>query len=70
MGGPSIYIERRGPPHMRRRHLPFSIDYSAAAQWMFCMDLALAEVVTDDELRAHLHHGFARVANHMRNQPT
>jgi hemoglobin len=67
-GGPRTYLEERGHPRMRMRHLPFPIDTAARDAWMRCMDLALAEVVDDPYLRGGLHDAFLRLADHMRNQ--
>lgn len=69
LGGPQRYVEKRGHPRLRARHLPFAIGTSEAEQWMRCMRLALEETVADPALRAHLENALAQVADHMRNQP-
>jgi hemoglobin len=69
LGGPPVYVERFGHPRLRARHLPFPIDTRVRDQWMHCMRRALAECVTDDELRAFLDQTLDRLADHMRNQP-
>ncbi|KAB2897949.1 MAG: group II truncated hemoglobin [Kofleriaceae bacterium] len=69
LGGPPVYVERFGHPRLRARHLPFPIDTRVRDQWMLCMRRALAETVTDDELRAFLDQTLDRLADHMRNQP-
>ncbi len=69
LGGPPRYVERFGHPRLRARHLPFPIDTRVRDQWMLCMRRALAETVTDDELRAFLDETLDRLADHMRNQP-
>ena len=68
-GGPRAYLEARGHPRMRARHLPFAIGRAEAAAWMRCMTQALDEQVDDAGLRDHLVDAFARIADHMRNQP-
>lgn len=68
MGGPQLYVEKHGHPMLRRRHLPFPIGNSERDQWMYCMRLALNEVVEDEKLRAELLQAFTKVADHMRNQ--
>lgn len=68
LGGPQLYIEKRGHPRLRRRHFPFAIDAAARDQWMRCMDGALHEVVQDAHLRDLLREQFARTADFMRNQ--
>lgn len=69
LGGPPLYIQRFGHPRLRARHLPFPIDAAARDQWLMCMDRALDELVGDRLLRMQLSQSFARVADHMRNQP-
>jgi hemoglobin len=69
MGGPDLYVQEYGHPMLRRRHMPFKVDVSARDQWLMCMDMALKEVVEDMPLRAELSEAFAKVGDHMRNQP-
>lgn len=68
MDGPQLFVEKFGPPMLRRRHLPFSIGDSERDQWLLCMDQALDDVVADIELRRELSDAFAKVADHMRNR--
>lgn len=67
LGGPSLYIEKRGHPRLRMRHLPFTIGAQARDEWMLCMRLALAEQVGDAKLRAALEQVFQQMADHMVN---
>lgn len=67
-GGPRTYMEERGHPMMRARHLPFAIDDAARDAWMACMTDALEETVADATLRSDLRGAFQRLADHMRNQ--
>jgi hemoglobin len=67
-GGPPMYIERFGHPRLRARHLPFSIGESERDQWLWCMNRALEEMVTDGLLRIQLSHAFAQIADFMRNR--
>lgn len=41
MGGPDRFVEKYGPPMLRRRHLPFRVDNEVRDQWLYCMRLAL-----------------------------
>lgn len=66
-GGPSLYIEKRGHPRLRARHLPFTIGAQARDEWMLCMRQALAEQVADPALRASLEQVFQQMADHMVN---
>jgi hemoglobin len=59
---------RKGHPRLRARHLPFTVDRAARDAWMRCMDLALAEVVADEEVRAGLSSALGQVATHMMNR--
>ena len=42
-GGPPRYIEQRGHPRLRIRHVPFYINQAARDRWMQHMTAALAE---------------------------
>lgn len=68
-GGPKHYLEARGHPAMRARHMPFAIGEAERDAWMGCMRHAMDEQVGDPELRAFLDGAFHRLADHMRNQP-
>jgi hemoglobin len=67
LGGPPLYMQRRGHPRLRARHMPFPIDTAARDQWMQCMEHALAQATLDDTARARLTSGFADLATHMIN---
>lgn len=41
-GGPPLYAQAYGPPRMRARHLPFSIDAAARQHWLDCWEPVLA----------------------------
>jgi len=43
LGGPQRYIEQRGHPRLRARHLPFKIDQAARDRWMQLMNEAMDE---------------------------
>lgn len=68
-GGPQTYIEKRGHPRLRARHLPFSIGKAERDQWMMCMILAVEDVGLKDPVKSELIDALLRVADHMRNQP-
>lgn len=67
LGGPPMYIERRGHPRLRARHLPFPIGEAERDAWMACMDRALGDVVAPGPTRDHVRNALARLADHMRN---
>ena len=61
-GGPPRYIEQRGHPRLRMRHMPFAIDQAARDRWVQLMDRALDDAVTDSAVRELLReflHGMA-----------
>jgi len=70
LGGPQLYVAKFGHPRLRARHLPFPIGDDEAAQWMLCMRQAMAEVITDGDLRVSLDRAFDDLAHHMRNRDT
>ncbi len=41
-GGPARFTPWRGFPRLRARHLPFPIGESEAAEWLECMEQAVA----------------------------
>ena len=69
LGGPQMFVERRGHPRLRARHLPFAVDTAAKDAWMLCMRSAVAEVVTIPDAHEYLLEPLERLADHMRNQP-
>ena len=67
LGGPPLYIAKRGHPRLRARHLPFSIGEDEVTEWLRCMGEALDERGVDGDLRAFLDEQFTLNANHLRN---
>ncbi|MEM8782417.1 MAG: globin [Planctomycetota bacterium] len=67
-GGPARYVEQRGHPRLRMRHLPFAIDERAAARWLSHMDAALAEAALPGPVIDVLRPFFAGTAEHMKNR--
>ena len=67
-GGPQLYIEKHGPPMLRRRHFPFAIGERERDQWMLCMYGALKEAQVPEPLFTRLVTTLHQFADHMRNQ--
>lgn len=67
-GGPQRYIERRGHPRLRMRHMPFPIDRRARDRWIELMDRALVEANFPPEVDATLRGFFDMVATMMINR--
>ena len=67
LGGPQLYMEKRGHPRLRMRHMPYVIDDAARDAWLLCMQRALDEVVPDELLKLQLNGAFRHMAHHLRN---
>ncbi len=68
-GGPPTYIEERGHPRLRGRHMPFAIDMAARDRWIELMGGAMREVDIPAAEAPLIGAFFAQVADTMRNQP-
>ena len=68
-GGPPRYIEQRGHPRLRMRHMPFAIDAAARHRWVALMDRALEQAALPDEAVAVLQPFFHHMASFMINTP-
>lgn len=66
-GGPPAYIEERGHPRLRMRHLPFRIDQTARDRWMLLMSNALDETKLPAEPDAVLRGFFDGMSSFMMN---
>ncbi|HXQ25703.1 MAG TPA: globin [Candidatus Acidoferrales bacterium] len=67
-GGPQRYIEERGHPRLRARHLPFRIDQAARDRWMKLMNNAFAEAALPAEVEQFLRAFFEQMSTFMINQ--
>jgi hemoglobin len=67
-GGPQRYIEERGHPRLRARHLPFHIDQAARDRWMQLMDKAIVEAALPAEAEGLLRAFFEQISAFMINQ--
>jgi hemoglobin len=67
-GGPQRYIEQRGHPRLRARHVPFPIDRRASERWLELMDRALAETALPADVDSVLREFFDAVAEMMINR--
>lgn len=61
-GGPPRYLERRGHPRLRLRHLPFPIDRQARDRWMQLMARALDDARLPPDVTALLRSFFENVS--------
>lgn len=67
-GGPQTFIEKRGAPMLRARHLPFSIGSAEIEGWLACFRQALDETVADETLREIFWGNIVKMGHHMRNR--
>jgi len=67
-GGPQRYIEERGHPRLRARHLPFRIDQVARDRWMQLMNNAFAEAALPTDVEQFLGAFFEQMSTFMINQ--
>jgi hemoglobin len=67
-GGPQRYVQQRGHPRLRARHMPFPIDSHARERWLQLMDRALAEAALPANVEPVLREFFEAVATMMMNR--
>ena len=67
-GGPQLYIEQRGHPRLRARHLPFPIDQTARDRWLQLMNNAFASAGLPEEVEHQLRSFFEQTSTFMINQ--
>lgn len=69
-GGPQRYIEERGHPRLRARHMPFPVTPAGRDRWMQLMTNAMKEAQLDPEAANILHQFFDQMATFMINRPS
>ena len=67
-GGPARYVEHRGHPRLRMRHMPFAIDGEARNRWVAMMDRALDEAELPSDVTQLLREFFHSTATFLRNR--
>jgi hemoglobin len=67
-GGPQRYIEQRGHPRLRARHLPFRINQAARDRWMQLMNNAFAGAGLPEEVERQFRLFFEQTSTFMINQ--
>ena len=67
-GGPARYVERRGHPRLRMRHMPFTINAAARDRWVMLMDRALDEAALPSDATALLREFFQSTATFLINR--
>jgi hemoglobin len=67
-GGSDRYIQERGHPRLRMRHVPFSIGEAERDRWLELMGGAMDELGLAGEARLNLGAFFDQVADFVRNR--
>lgn len=68
LGGPQLYIEKRGHPRLRSRHFVAAIGPAERDEWLLCFHRAMAETIENEKLRAIIWEPIERLAFHMQNR--
>jgi hemoglobin len=68
LGGDTRYLESRGHPRLRMRHMPFSIGIAERDRWLELMRAAMTESDLPAEAVPELDAFFSQVADFMRNR--
>ncbi|NTG46323.1 group II truncated hemoglobin [Agrobacterium rhizogenes] len=68
LGGPQLYIEKRGHPRLRSRHFVAAIGPVERDEWLLCFRRAIAETIENEKLRAIIWEPIERLAFHMQNR--
>ena len=68
-GGPQRYIEQRGHPQLRLRHMPFAVNAAARERWLQLMTNALDEMKLPPDVDTLLRRFFDGVSAMLINQP-
>ncbi|MFN7021195.1 MAG: globin [Phycisphaerales bacterium] len=68
MGGSRAYVDERGHPRLRARHMAFAIDRDGAGRWARAMMEAVEEMGVSDESAAELRSFFEQTAAWMVNR--
>ena len=68
-GGPQRYMEQRGHPRLRARHMPFAVNAAARERWLQLMGNALDEARLPPDADALLREFFLSVSEMLINRP-
>lgn len=66
-GGPTTYMEERGHPKLRLRHMPFHVGPAERDHWLLHMAAAVEQVTEPGPIRDALMNYFVPAAEHLRN---
>lgn len=68
-GGPPRYIEQRGHPRLRMRHMPFPLNQAARDRWMQLMTNAITEAQLPEDAAEVLLGFFDPMSTFLINRP-
>lgn len=68
-GGPQRYLQTRGAPALRMRHVKFTVNQEARDRWVQLMDKALDEAALPAEATATIREFLGQVATFLINRP-
>lgn len=68
-GGPNLYIQERGHPMLKRRHLPFEITPERRDAWLQCFEKALNDAKIEEPYLSVIMQRISMTAQHMMNTP-
>lgn len=66
-GGPTTYMDERGHPKLRMRHMPFHVGPAERDHWLLHMAAAVERVTQPGPIRDALMGYFVSAAEHLRN---
>lgn len=66
LGGPQLYYEHHHHANVKRMHEHLEIGRTERDAWLLCMDMALEQTNTADDLHERLMGAFNRVAEALR----
>lgn len=66
-GGPRLYLEERGHPMLKRRHMEFEITPERKDAWLECMNKALHEANIKEPYLSAIFERLTMTAQHMIN---
>ncbi|MEO7100778.1 MAG: globin [Luteolibacter sp.] len=69
LGASTRYMETRGHPKLRMRHVTFKIGIPERDRWVELMSASMEEAGIPEDARGFLDPFFAQVADFMRNRP-
>lgn len=66
-GGPTTYMDERGHPRLRMRHMPFHVGPLERDRWLHHMVNAVERATDDPDVQRTLLQYFVPAAEHLRN---